>query len=179
MEGIDMPLITALAISIGVLGGIATWAFVGPLAAVGLQIWAAFVAWGAYYHSGGKEASLKTNIPAHIWGALLAWASLLATLALANALGLPIAAGICVGIGVVILVFGANMPLLAQIPSAVYGFASVAAFALLGAGNLDKLTSASIGNPLINIIVSMVIGALLGWVSEKIAGALVARRATA
>ena len=70
-----MPLITALAISIGVLGGIATWLFVGPLAAVGLQIWAAFIAWGAYYHSGGKEASLKTNIPAHIWGALLAWAS--------------------------------------------------------------------------------------------------------
>lgn len=174
-----MPLITALAISIGVLGGIATWLFVGPLAAVGLQIWAAFIAWGAYYHSGGKEASLKTNIPAHIWGALLAWASLFATTALANALGVPLAAGICVGIGVVVLVFGANMPLLAQIPSAVYGFACVAAYTLL-AGKLGTLTSASIvDNPLINIIVSMVIGALLGWLSEKIAGALAARKATA
>jgi hypothetical protein len=179
MEGIDMPLITALAISIGVLGGIATWLFVGPLAAVGLQIWAAFIAWGAYYHSGGKEASLKNNIPAHIWGALLAWASLFATATLANALGVPLAAGICVGIGVVILVFGANMPLLAQIPSAVYGFACVAAYTLL-AGKLGTLTSASIvDNPLINIVVSMVIGALLGWLSEKIAGALAARKATA
>ena len=70
------------------------------------------------------------------------------------------------------------MPLLAQIPSAVYGFASVAAYTLL-AGKLGTLTSASIvDNPLINIIVSMVIGALLGWLSEKIAGALVARQAT-
>jgi hypothetical protein len=174
-----MPLVTALAISIGVLGGIATWLFVGPLAVLGLQIWAAFIAWGAYYHSGGKEASLKSNIPAHIWGAIVAWISLLATTALAGSLGVPIAAGICVGIGVIILVFGANMPLLAQIPSSVYGFACVAAYALL-ANKLGTLTSASVvDNPLINIVVSMVIGSLLGWLSEKIGGALAARQATA
>lgn len=172
-----MPLITALAISIGVLGGIATWLFVGPLAAFSLQIWAAFVAWGAYYHSGGKEASLKSNIPAHIWGAIVAWVSLFVTTALAGWLGVPLAAGICVGIGVIILVLGANLPLLAQIPSSVYGFACVAAYALL-ANKLGTLTSASIvDNPLINIVVSMVIGSLLGWISEKIGTALSARQA--
>ena len=173
-----MPLVTALALSIGILGGIATYLFVGPLAALGLQIWAAFIAWGAYYHSGGKEASLKSNIPAHIWGAILAWASLFATTALAGAIGVPLAAGICVGIGVIILVLGANVPLLAQIPSSVYGFASVAAYALL-ANKLGTLTSASIvDNPLINIVVSMVIGSLLGWLSEKIGTALATRPAT-
>jgi len=38
-----MDLITALAVSIGVLGGIATFALLSPLG-LGLQIWAAFIA---------------------------------------------------------------------------------------------------------------------------------------
>jgi hypothetical protein len=174
-----MPLLTALALSIGILGGIATWLFVGPLAALGLQIWAAFIAWGAYYHSGGKEASLKTNIPAHIWGAVLGWIALYGISLLAGSLGVPLAAGISVGVTVIVLVLGANVPALAQIPSAVYGFASVAAYALL-AGKMATLTSASVvDNPLINIVVSMIVGALFGWLSEKIAGALVAKPAGA
>lgn len=170
-----MPMLTALAISIGVLGGVATWLFVGPLAMLGLQIWAAFVAWSAYYHSGGKETSLKTNIPAHIWGAVLGWVALLGVTTLGGSLGVPAAAGISVGVTVIILVLGANMPALASIPSAVYGYACVAAYALL-AGKLGALTSVSlVDNPLINIVVSMVIGALLGWLSDRIAGALAAK----
>ncbi|HEY6632297.1 MAG TPA: DUF1097 domain-containing protein [Rhizobiaceae bacterium] len=170
-----MPLLTALALSIGILGGIATYLFVGPLAAFGLQIWAAFVAWAAYYHSGGKEASLKTNIPAHIWGAVLGWVALLLINALAGSLGVPLAAGVSVAITVIVLVLGANLPLFASIPSAVYGYACVAAYALL-AGKLGTLTSASlVDNPLVNIVVSMIIGSLLGWLSEKIATALAAK----
>lgn len=103
----------------------------------------------------------------------------MATTTLAGSLGVPIAAGICVGIGVIVLVLGANLPLLAQIPSAVYGFASVAAYALL-ANKLGTLTSASIvDNPLINIVLSMVIGSLLGWLSEKVGTALAARQTAA
>lgn len=167
-----MPLLTALAISIGVLGGIATWLFVGPFAALGLQIWAAFVAWAAYYHSGGKEAALKTNIPAHILGAIVGWAALLGTTSLAGGLGVPVAAGICVGIGAAVMVLAANIAAFGSIPSTVYGFACVAGYALL-AGKLGTLTSASlVDNPLINIVVSMVIGALFGWLSERIGVAL-------
>ena len=164
-----MPLLTALALSIGILGGIATYLFVGPVAALGLQIWAAFVAWAAYYHSGGKEASLKSNIPAHIWGALLG------INALAGSLGVPLAAGISVAVTVIVLVLGANTPMLASIPSSVYGYACVAAYALL-AGKLGTLTAASlVDNPLINIVVSMIVGSLLGWLSERIATALAAK----
>jgi hypothetical protein len=167
-----MPLLTALALSIGILGGIATWIFVGPAAGLGLQIWAAFVAWSAYYHSGGKQASLRSNIPAHIWGAILGWVALLGITALGGALGVPLAAGISVAVTVIVLVLGANISMFASIPSAVYGYACVAAFALL-AGKLGTLTSVSLAdNPLINIVVSMVVGALLGWLSERVAGAL-------
>jgi Protein of unknown function (DUF1097) len=172
-----MPLLTALALSIGILGGIATWLFVGPLAVLGLQIWAAFIAWAAYYHSGGKGASLKTNIPAHIWGAILGWIALYGITLLAGSLGVPLAAGISVAITVIVLVLGANVPALAQIPSSVYGYASVAAYGLL-AGKMATLTSGSIiENPLINIVASMIVGALLGWLSERIAGALTAKPA--
>ena len=43
-----MSLNTALAISLGVLGAVATWLFLGPLGGM-LAIWAAFIAWGCYY----------------------------------------------------------------------------------------------------------------------------------
>ncbi|RJF87618.1 DUF1097 domain-containing protein [Oleomonas cavernae] len=174
-----MPILTALAISIGALGGIATWAFVGPLAGFGLQIWAAFVAWAAYYHSGGKAAALKSNLPAHIFGAFVGWAALFAITKLAGALGVPLAGGLCVGIGAAAIVLAANLPLLAGIPSSVYGFGCVAGFTLL-AGKLELLTAASIvDNPFINIVVSMAIGALLAFASEKIGTALAAKPAAA
>lgn len=167
-----MPLLTALAISIGVLGGLATWLFVGPLAGIGLQIWAAFIAWAAYYHSGGTQVALKTNIPAHIFGAFIGWASLFGITALAGSLGVPVAGGICVGIGAAVIVLAANIPALASIPSSVYGFGCVAGFTLL-AGKLNMLTAASIvDNPFINIVVSMIAGALFGFLSEKIGGAM-------
>lgn len=170
-----MPLLTALALSIGVLGGVATWAFVGPAAGLSLQIWAAFIAWGAFYHSGGTSAALKSNIPAHIFGAFIGWAALMGTTSLAGQLGVPLAAGICVGIGVAVMVLAANMPVLAAIPSSVYGFACVAAYSLL-AGKLTTLTSTTLAdNPFLNIVVSMVVGALFGYVSQAIGLALAAK----
>jgi hypothetical protein len=173
-----MPLLTALAISIGVLGGVATWAFVGPAAALSLQIWVAFVAWAAFYHSGGTSAALRSNIPAHILGAFVGWLALVGTTSLAGSLGVPLAAGICVGIGAAAMVLAANMPLFASIPSTVYGFACVAGYALL-AGKLGTLFASSlVDNPLINVVVSMVIGSLLGYISQVIGLALAAKSRT-
>jgi hypothetical protein len=175
-----MPLLTALAISIGGLGGIATWIYLGWLP--GLQIWATFIAWACFYHCGGKEAGLKNTIICNIAGAVLAWIALLLVTktGLADSIGLPLWAGICVGVTVAVLVLLANVPAFATIPAMVYGYASVAAFALL-TGKFDALTSASLDNALVTVIVSMVIGAILGYVSEKIGVALsgAGKRATA
>lgn len=167
-----MPILTALAVSIGVLAAVATYLFVGPLAPLGLQIWAAFVAWAAFYHSGGKSAALSANIPAHIFGAFVGWVALYGVTVLGGSLGVPLAAALLVGLGAFVIVIAANLPALAGIPSAVYGFGCIAAYTLL-AGKLATLTSMSIvDNPLINIVVSMVIGALFGYASEKLGGAL-------
>lgn len=175
-----MSIISALAISIGVLGGVATWLFLGPLAG-GLQIWAAFIAWACFFHCGGKEAGLKATIMANIAGAVMAWLTLLAVSrgGLGESLGLPLWAGICVGVGVLVMILLANMPAFAAIPALVYGFAATAGFALLAADGLANLTAASLANPLVTIILSMIAGAALGYVSEKVAGALVADKGPA
>jgi hypothetical protein len=167
-----MDLIVALAISIGVLGGIATWVALGPLAGI-LQIWAIFIAWGCFYHCGGKETGLKNTIVCNIAGAVVAWIALLiiTKTGLADTIGLPLWGGIVVGVTVLIMVLLAKVPALATIPAMVYGYASVAAFALL-TGKFAELTAPNFDNALIAVVVSMVVGAILGWISEKIAGAM-------
>ncbi len=163
-----MNLVTALAVVIGLMGGVATWLYVGPLAGLGLSIWATFIAWGAFYHGGGGEGGLKSTIIGAIWGALMATVALVLMPILdMGALG----AGIAVGLTVVIMILAAQVPLLSAIPPAVYGYASTAAFALLKSG--ADATAVDITNgPFLNIVVSMIIGAVLGFVSEKIAGSL-------
>ncbi len=172
-----MPLLTALAISIGGLGGLATWIYLGFLP--GMQIWATFIAWACFYHCGGKEAGLKNTIVCNIAGAVIAWIALILTTqtGLANALGLPLWAGICVGVTVAVMVLLANVPAFATIPAMVYGYAAVAGFFLLSQG--ANLFAADFTNPLVAIVISMVAGAVLGYVSEKIGVALSARRTAA
>ena len=173
-----MPLLTALAISIGVLGGLATWVCLGMV--TGLQIWAIFIAWGCFYHSGGGETGLKNTVICNIAGAVIAWIALLIVVNVSILGGVPgLWAGIVVGVTVAIMVLLANVPAFATIPAMVYGYASVAAFGLLKAGALDNLTAASWENPLVAVVVSMVIGAVLGWISQKIGVAMSARAATA
>jgi Protein of unknown function (DUF1097) len=163
---------TALAISVGVLGAIATWLFLGPLGGA-LAIWAAFIAWGCFFHCGGKEHGLQSAILNNAAGAVIAGITLwVATqTGIADKLSLPIWAAICVGVGVAAMVLLANVAAFDSIPAQVYGFASVVAYVLMkdAAGTL---TVASLQNPEVVIILSMIIGAVFGYVSEKVAGML-------
>jgi hypothetical protein len=165
-----MDLITALAISIGVLGGIATFVSLSPIG-LGLQIWAAFIAWATFYHCGGKEAGLTKTITHAVFGAIMAYIALLLVtqVPLGATLGVPLWAGICVLITVFILVYAAKQPMLSDIPASVLGYAAVAAMALAG-NKLGAVTTASMENPFVVIVLSLIAGAVLGYISEKIAG---------
>ncbi len=168
-----MDLITSLAISIGVLGGIATFLLLSPIG-MGLQIWAAFIGWATFYHCGGKEAGLSKSITHNIFGAIMAYIALLLVtqVPLGAALGVPLWAAICVLVTVAILVYAAKSPTLSDIPASVYGYAATAGLALAG-NKLGAVTAASLENPFINVAISLIIGAVLGYISEKAAGALV------
>lgn len=167
-----MGIIQALAISIGALAAVATFLFLGPMAGIGVSLWAVFIAWASFYHCGGKEAGLIKTITHTIFGAVLAWIALLLIVKTSIGASLPngLWAGIIVGATVFILVMAASNASLSDIPASVFGYAATAAFALEHAG--ADVTAASMMNPLINIVISMIIGALFGYVSEKIAGAL-------
>ena len=162
---------TALAISLGVLGAIATWLFLGPLGGA-LAIWAAFIAWGCFFHSGGKESGLRSTILAADAGAIVAGITLkVAGASIGASLPANVWVAICVGLGVAAMVLLANVPLFASIPAQVYGFASTVALALLPASP-GSVTDASLANPVVVIILSMIVGAVFGYVSEKLAGML-------
>ncbi len=67
-----MDIVTALALSIGLLGGVATYLYLSDPLVLGLQIWAAFIAWASFYHCGGKIQGFISSILANLWGVVMA-----------------------------------------------------------------------------------------------------------
>lgn len=173
-----MPQLVALSVSIAVLGAI--WAFLalGPLGGIVL-VWAGFVAWGCFFHTGGDDQALAKTIVGNIYGVIIAWIALLIIVNVpVEGLG-TVWPAIVVGVTVFFLVIVASVDKLSAVPAQVYGYASTVAYSLhqatdaeAGTGPLANLASASFANPLVLLIVSMVIGALFGWASGKLAGAL-------
>jgi len=168
-----MNAIVATAISVGVLGGIATWLF---LSVGSILIWAAFAAWACYFHSGGDEAALKSTISCNILGVVAAWVAALVILAipLADVLTLPVWAGIVVIITVAIYILLAQVELFSSVPGTTYGYACTFAYLLQTPDKLSQeaLTSVTMSNALIVVIISMVIGAIFAFASGKWAAAM-------
>lgn len=165
-----MSSLTALALSIAVLGGI--WAFLalGPLSGMVL-VWAGFIAWGCYFHSGADMGALQKTIVGMIFGAVIAGIALF--LVGKNPLGLPGAAGpaVYIAVTVFLLVIVANCSLLSTVPANVYGYAATAAYALQTTG-AGSVLAADLTNPVLLVSLSAVIGAIFGMVSGKVADVL-------
>lgn len=157
-----MPSLIALAVSIGILATAATWLFLGPLAAMLMQIWQAFIAWACFFHCGGEFDGLKKTIICMSFGTVVGVLSVL----LAGQLGAlgTLAAPVAVGIGATIIVLAAHLGFLSTIPASVYGFAAVAGLILLkGVAPLDAL---------VPTVLSIAVGASFGFASAKLAGML-------
>ncbi len=157
-----MKPVNALAISIGSLAVVATWLFFGPLAALQMQVWQAFIAWGAHFHNGGKvSGAIKTGTCMSL-GALVGTLSIM----LAGHLGPfgSFAAPVAVGIGAAAFVLAAHIPLFTTIPCSAYGFSCVGGLILLkGVAPVDAI---------LPTLASILLGTLFAMVSEFIAGKL-------
>ena len=167
-----MSKVTALSVSIALLGGL--WAFLalGPLAG-SVLVWAGFIAWGSFFHTGGDNAALQKTIVGMIYGAVLAGVALY--LVGLNPLGLaaPVGPAVYIAVTVFFLVIVANVGTLSCVPANVYGYAATAAYALQTApADQSGVTVLAANNPVIIVAVSAVIGAVFGMVSGKLAGAL-------
>jgi hypothetical protein len=172
-----MSQLSALSLSIGILGAIWAYLALGPLSG-DVLVWAGFIAWGCYFHTGANSKALTKTIVGTAYGAFIGWIALLIIVNVAMpALGTAWPA-IVVGVTVFFLVIVASINLLSVVPANVYGYAAIVAYALQttppppATGPLQNLTSGSFANPLILVIVSMVIGALFGLVSNKLSAAL-------
>ena len=171
-----MTQVVALSLSIAVLGAI--WAFIalGPASGFVL-VWAGFIAWGCFFQAGGDEKALTKTIVGTAYGAVIAWIALLIIVYLpVPALG-AVWPAIVVGVTVFCLVIVASVDLLSVVPANVYGYAALVAYSLqttpaTGTGPLQNLGSPSFANPLVLLIVSLVVGAIFGYVSGQLAKAL-------
>jgi len=165
----------ALAVSVGVLAVLATWLlFLHPLADNHLQVWQVFIAWGAYFHCGGKFAGGKTTVACMTFGAIVGMAAIMLAAQLGS-LG-AFAAPVAVGIGAAVIVSASRIPLLAAIPTSVYGFAAIAGLVLLSGNSPQPVTAPA---ALLPTVGSVIIGAIFGWLSETLAGALTKKDAAA
>lgn len=175
-----MSPLVALSIAIGVLGTIATWLF---LSVGSILIWACFIGWACFFHSGGNIEALRKTITCNTIGAIFAVVSALLILStpLAGMLGLPLGAAIVVGVMAFLLCLLAHLELFNVIPASVYGFAATFAFLLQTPEKLAvaKLAELSLDNALIVVPLSMAIGAGFGLASGKLGGFLQAKPAQA
>ena len=165
-----MSKLTALAVSIAILGGV--WAFLAlnPLASATL-VWVGFIAWGCYFHSGADTAALQKTIAGMSYGAVIAGIALyLVSSGVLGGLG-ALAAPIIIAVTVFALVIVAGANLLSVVPANVYGYAATAGLALT-AGTAGNATMANLTNPVLLVIISVVLGVLFGMASGKLAGAI-------
>ena len=154
-----MDLLLALGISIGVL--IAGWTYVA-LGPGSLPVWAGIVAWGCFFAAGGKTEGLMKTIASNLSGVLWAFLALTAWNSFGG--GLPMLS-LLVGLAAVGMVLQAKIRTLAFIPGAFLGAATTVSVVVGANGTYMKT------------IIALVIGAVLGYLSEMLAGALTGKRA--
>ncbi len=170
-----MEKLTALSFSIALLSGVATFLAVGPLRGLFL-IWAATIAWAAYFFLGADKVALKSVITCGTFGVFMAWlgAIQITNIAPDAALGFPLMASIAVTVTVLVTCLAANIPQLSCIPASVLGYSATFAYLLQTPEMLNKavLFNISLNNPLLLVPISIVIGAYFGQTSAKFAAKL-------
>ena len=170
-----MDKLTALSLSIGGLAGVATFLAVGPASGI-FFIWAATIAWAAYFFLGATKEALINTIVCGIFGVFMAWltAILLTDIPATAPLGFPLMAAITVAVAVVVMCLAANIPQLATIPASVLGYSSTFAYVLQTPDKLTKgvLLGVSLDNPLLVISISIVVGTFFGQWSAQLSAKL-------
>ncbi len=156
-----MDMLVALAISIGVL--IAGWTYLA-LGVAALPVWAGIIAWGCFFAAGGKTTGLVKTVASNLSGVLWAFLALEAAERMGG--GVP-ALSVAVGVAALIMVLQSKVSLLSFIPGAFLGAATAVSVVVGASGTWPKAA------------IALVVGALFGYVSELLAGAMAgSKRAT-
>lgn len=154
-----MDMLMALAVSIGVL--IAIWTYVAVGMVAQLSVWAAIVAWGCFFAAGGKMQGLQKTVASNLSGLIYVY---IALHVLPMMGGSTAALAILVGVIAFLMVVQSRVAMLSFIPGAFIGAAVT-----VGSNHASTNDYAMTG-------LSLILGAVLGYVSEAVAG-MVAKKA--
>jgi len=155
-----MSFLVAVSITVGLLAGL--WTGVSTqYASFGLITFVGFLSWASFYADGGKVKGLKDSLILNFSGVVWAWIIVIIFTALDPVLGTIVALSLAVTIGAAAMCMQAHFSFLSFIPGAFIGCSAYFATGFNFTGT----------------VLSLVIGALLGYVSEYTALAL--QKATA
>lgn len=168
-----MKLPVALAIVVGVVGGILTWLYVGPLSGLGLFVPATFLGAASYFAAGGDLPALTKSLPANLWGVL--WGTI--ALIFIGLVSGPVMIAVVVGGFTGIMILGALVPALGFVPGHVIGYAMTAGFGLLTSASGTDFSLPT--GPFTVMALSFVIGGLYGYAGSILVGKMVSSRSTA
>ncbi len=155
-----MKLPVALALVVGIVGGIITWLYVGPLSGLGLLVPATFIGAASFFAAGGDVEGLKKSVAANVWGII--WG----TIALIG-IGLvssSVMIGVVVGGATLLMILGALVPALGFVPGQVLGLATTAAFGLLTKASGTDFSLPT--GPFTVMLISFLVGAAYGYVGS-------------
>ena len=149
-----MDALVALGLAIGIL--IAGWTYVA-LGVAALPVWAGIVAWGCFFAAGGKTEGLLKTIASNLSGVFWAFLALYFWNRFGG--GVPLLS-LLVGLAAFAMVLQAKIPALGFIPGAFLGAATAVSVVVGASGTW------------LNTIIALVVGAVLGYLSEMLAGML-------
>jgi len=150
---------TARALFVGLL--VAVWVWVSGAARLNLSLWAPLVALGCYFAAGGGVSGLQKTLFGTVSG--VAWVLITEAVIVAVG-GTKIVAALIWGAMACAIMFTARVP-----------FLSFTAGAFAGAGVAWGLRVNTV-NEGIRAALALAVGALLGFIADRVAGAVTARR---
>lgn len=172
---IDMTLssTTAAAVAAALVAGASVLAF---SQIPGLFVWAAFIGWASYDHSGANRLALARSSAALVFGVVMAWSVAIVVASGVVPLTTPLATAVCAGLASFVIVMASRVRLLSVTPAVFYGFAATFAYFSLapGAFTMSAMTEADLRNPCLLLSMSLLIGsglgAVQGWLAKTLVG---------
>jgi Protein of unknown function (DUF1097) len=141
-----------------------------------LFVWAAFIGWASYDHSGATPQAALRSSAALVFGVVMAWVVAVVVAAGTMPLSASLATAVAAGIASFLIVLMSARPVLSVVPATFYGFASTFAYLSLspGAFTIGAMTGLGWKNAIVVMPISLLIGTGLGVVQGWLAKVLVA-----
>jgi hypothetical protein len=129
-----------------------------------LFVWAAFIGWASYDHSGATPQAALRSSAALVFGVIMAWAVALVVTAATLPLNTPLATAVTAGIASFLIVLASAARILKVVPATFCGFASTFAYLgfVPGAFSISAMTAFNRQNAIVVVPISLMIGTRLG-----------------